>query len=169
MLPEYGVPFVPGGGEVSVSVTPEGLIVIDTDPVVECAGFEESVAFTWNVVVPEAVGVPLSEQLAFSVRPAGGVPPSKAQVYGPVPPFTAMLPIYGVPTVPAGGDVIVSVIVAALMVIVTGLVLELAGELESVAFTETVTLPAVLGMPLIEQLAFSVNPAGIVPLVSAQV
>jgi hypothetical protein len=70
--------------------------------------------------------------------------------------------------VPVGGELRIKLIVPALIVIVTGLVLELAGELESVALIETVTAPAVVGVPLIEQFAFSVNPAGIVPLTNEQ-
>jgi hypothetical protein len=87
------VPEVPLGGDVSVRVTPDGLIVIETGLVVEFAGLDESVAFTWKVVVPDAVGVPVNEQLAFSVRPAGTFPLARVQVYGPVPPLTPTLPV----------------------------------------------------------------------------
>ena len=72
------------------------------------------------------------------------------------------------PTVPAGGDVRVSVTAAALMVMLTGPVVELDGDAESVALTVTDEVPAVVGVPLREQFAFSVRPAGSVPLTRAQ-
>jgi hypothetical protein len=71
---------VPGNGEVRISVTPDGLIVIETELVVELAGLEESVAFTCIVEVPDTSGVPLKEQFALRVRPDGTVPPASVQV-----------------------------------------------------------------------------------------
>jgi hypothetical protein len=52
---------------------------------------------------------------------------------------------------------------------VTGPVVELPGLLESVAFTVTVTAPAVVGVPLTTHAADNESPAGKVPAVCTQV
>ncbi len=51
-----------------------------TPPVVLLAGLAESVALTVGVDVPAVVGVPVSEQLLFSVRPAGTEPLTSEQL-----------------------------------------------------------------------------------------
>jgi hypothetical protein len=56
-----------------------------------------------------------------------------------------------------------------LMVIVTGLLLVLAGFAESVALTVMVEVPAVVGVPVSEQLLFRVSPAGSDPVTNVQV
>jgi hypothetical protein len=83
---------VPEGGELMTRVMVAGSMVIVTGLVFELAGELESVAFTVTVTTPEAVGVPVIEQFAFSVSPLGIVPPARVQVYGAVPPLTPMLP-----------------------------------------------------------------------------
>jgi uncharacterized protein YaiE (UPF0345 family) len=169
MLPVYGAPTVPSPGAVIVNVALAGSMTIDTVPVLLLAGLLASVAFTVTGEVPGVVGVPLNEQFVFSVKPAGTVPLTMAQVYGPVPPLTPTLPVNGDPTVPAGGAVRVSVAAAELIVIATGPVVVFAGLAESVAFTVGVDVPAAVGVPLNEQFAFSVKPAGTVPLASEHV
>ena len=68
-----------------------------------------------------------------------------------------------------GGELRVKVAVAGNTVTVTGPVVVAAGVLESVAFTVTVAVPAVVGVPLSTQLADKVSPAGNVPAVRVQV
>lgn len=68
--------------------------MITTGPVMVFAvGVAESVAFTLIVVAPAVVGVPVSEQLLFSVRPAGSVPLTSEQLIGVVPPETPIEPV----------------------------------------------------------------------------
>jgi hypothetical protein len=69
------------------------------------------------------------------VSPGGSVPAVIVQVYGAVPPPTTIVPVYGVPTVPGGGEVRVNVGAAGLMVRLTGPVVVCCGLLESVALT----------------------------------
>jgi hypothetical protein len=76
-----------------------------------------------------------------------------------VPPLTPIVPVYGVPTVAAGGELNVSVVLG-LIVIVIGPVDVFGGLLESVPCTVAVIVPGVVGVPVIEQFEFSVSPAG---------
>jgi hypothetical protein len=55
-----------------------------------------------------------------------------------------------------------------LIVRTTGLVAVLIGLVESVAFTVTLVVPAVVGVPVITQPAPRVSPAGSVPAVIVQ-
>ncbi len=87
----YGVPTVPAGSDPVVRLSPAGLIVSDTGPVVVCTGLLLSVAFTVRLAVPGVVGVPLMRQPAPSDRPAGRVPAVTVQTYGDVPPVTPMV------------------------------------------------------------------------------
>jgi hypothetical protein len=143
------------------------LTVKVTGPVVVLIGLLVSVAFTVTVDVPAMVGVPVTTQPAPRVSPAGSVPAVITQLYGAVPPETPIVPLYGVPTVAAGGEVMVSVPAAA-TVMLSGPVTVSAGLLESLAFTCSVEVPAVVGVPLTTQLAESVSPAGRVPPVCTQ-
>ena len=79
-----------------------------------------------------------------------------------------MVPVYGVFTVAFGGVPTVSVAPCGLTVSATLPVVVFAGLAASVARTATVLVPAVLGVPVIWQLAPSVRPAGSVPLVIVQ-
>ena len=72
------------------------------------------------------------------------------------------------PAIAAGGELSVRV-AAGLMVIVTGAVMLLAGAEASFAATLTVSVPAAVGMPAIEQLLPSVRPVGSVPEATVQV
>jgi hypothetical protein len=117
------------------------------------------VAVTVIVADPGVVGVPVMTHPALvSVRPPGIVPVS-VQVYGPVPPVTPIGPVYGVPTVAGGGEVMVSVDVAALITRETGPVVVSAGLLESVAVIVRDVVAAVVGFPVMVQLAIE-RPAG---------
>jgi hypothetical protein len=80
-----------------------------------------------------------------------------------------MLPVYGVSRVPAGGELMVRVVVGALMVTVTVPVDVFAGLDESVAFTVMVGEPVVVGVPVMVQFALRVSPVGKVPLTKEQV
>jgi hypothetical protein len=84
---------MPIGGALMMSVTVAGFTVIVTELVVEFAGELESLALTDTTEAPETVGVPLSEQFPFRVKPAGIVPLTSEQVYGEVPPLMPMLPL----------------------------------------------------------------------------
>ena len=77
---------VPFGSVPIVRFAAAGLIVIFTGAVALCPGLPESVVFTVTVVVPGAVGVPVTVQFAFSVRPAGRALVVE-QLYGAVPPL----------------------------------------------------------------------------------
>ena len=74
----YGVPTIPFGSVLSVSVSPAGAIVIDSGPLTVCIGLLESVAFTVSAEVPAVVGVPLTVH-PLIVSPAGSVPAVTAQ------------------------------------------------------------------------------------------
>ena len=96
-------------GSVPVVMAGEpALTVMPTFPVVLLAGLLESVARTVIVLVPGVVGVPLTAQPLPSMRPEGSAPPTMEQLYGPVPPVTPMVPVYGVLTVPLGRVPVVS-------------------------------------------------------------
>ena len=110
-----------------------GCTVIVTGAVVVLGGVMESVAVTLTVLLPAVVDVPVIVQFAPRLRPAGKVPPASEQMYGPVPPLTPMVPVYGAPTVAVGGGARVRVEPPGLTVSVTGCVWVRVGVLESVA------------------------------------
>ena len=91
------------------------------------------------------------------VRPAGRVPADREQVYGPVPPVTPTVPLYGEPAVAAGGELSVSTAVPVF-----------AGFEESITATVRFVVPAAVGVPLTRQLAPRVRPAGSIPPVIVQ-
>lgn len=128
-------------------------------------GLPESVTMTVIFEVPGAVGVPPTVQ-PVSERPAGNVPDVIEQLYGVVPPPASMLALYTTPTVPFG-NVFVSVSAAGLITMVSGPEVVCVGEPASVAFTVTVELPAVVGVPLTVQ-PLMLRPAGSVPDVIVQ-
>ena len=128
-------------------------------------GLLESVTITVRLEVPGAVGVPLTVQ-PLSVRPAGSVPDVIEQLYGVVPPLAPIVALYTTPTVPSGSE-LVSVNAAGLMTMVSGPVVDCVGDSESVAFTVTVEVPAVVGVPLTVQ-PLMLSPAGRVPAVIVQ-
>ena len=77
---------------------------------------ELSVAVTVKLNVPPAVGVPVRDPLEDKLSPAGSVPAVTAKVCGAVPPVAVMDCEYADPTVPAGSDAGLTVIVGALIV-----------------------------------------------------
>ncbi len=83
---------VPAPGPVMVSVAGADSTAMVTGPVVVSCGLLESVAVTVTVDVPATVGVPLITQ-PMAVRPAGKVPLTIVQLYGPLPPVTPMVPV----------------------------------------------------------------------------
>ena len=162
---EYGTPTMALGSVALRLNVPEGLIVMLCDPETVLVGLLESVTVTVMFEVPGAVGVPLTVQ-PLSVNPAGSVPELIEQLYGVVPPLASMVALYATPTVPLGSE-LVSVSAAGLITMVSGPVVDWVGDSESVAFTVTVELPAVVGVPLTVQ-PLSDNPAGSVPEVIVQ-
>jgi hypothetical protein len=75
-----------------------------------------------------------------------------------------MFALYATPTVPFGKVAIVSDSGAGLIIMLSGPLTVSCGELESVAFTVSVLVPCVVGVPLTTH-PFSVSPAGSVPAV----
>jgi hypothetical protein len=75
ILPLYGVPTVPAGGELRTRTPTAGLMVIETGPVVMLAGLDESETCSVIVLVPATVGVPDTVQLLARDKPAGSDPP----------------------------------------------------------------------------------------------
>jgi hypothetical protein len=101
-----------------------------------------------------------------SKSPAGSVPVVIEQLYGVVPPLAPMLALYTTPTVPSGSAP-VNVRAAGLITIVSGPVVVCEGDSESVTFTVTVELPALVGVPVTAH-PVRERPAGSVPDVIAQ-
>ena len=128
-------------------------------------GLPESVTITVMFDVPGAVGVPPTVQ-PLSVSPAGNVPDVIEQLYGVVPPLASIVALYAMPTVPLGNE-FVSVRAAGLITIVSGPEVVCVGEPESVTFTVTVELPAVVGVPLTVH-PLRLSPVGSVPDVMMQ-
>src|ERR1035438_8533221 len=110
--------------------------------------------------VPEAVGVPVMEPSAFSVKPAGSVP-TTVKVYGATPPVTTMAGLLkATPTSP----------LLTTEQVTTGAATIVKGQLLPVATTPlaSVTLmlkvPEAVGVPVMAPVeALSERPAGRVP------
>ena len=130
-----------------------------------CAGEAESVALIVTLLVPAAVGVPeITPVLAPSVSPAGNEPTRTDQAIAPVPPLAVRLPLYAIPTVPAGKLDVVTVKVAGFTVMLIALVADIGGFAESVAFTVKLLVPRDDGVPVITPvLEFRPRPAGNAP------
>ena len=136
-------------------------------PLVFPCGVELSVTYTVMLEVPAAVGVPLTMQ-PFSDRPAGRTPDVIVQAYGVVPPVMPIGSLYGMPTVPLGRLVNVSLTApAAVIVRLSGPVTLCFGFDESVAVTVRFEVPAVVGVPLTTH-PVNDSPAGRTPPVIAQ-
>ena len=119
-------------------------------------------AFTVNVDVPAAVGVPLMIPELNRFNPVGKAPFSKLHVIGAVPEASSCA-LYAVPVAPLGKDVVV----------ITGATAELVTTIDNafvslptllVALTVKLEVPAVLGVPEMMPADDSVNPAGKLPL-----
>jgi hypothetical protein len=128
-----------------------------------------SVTFTVKLDVPVAEGVPeITPVLAFSVRPAGKLPLLMLHVYGVTPPVAVTVAEYATFTVPDGSDVVVIISVAGLIVMLRFAVAVLLSA--SVTFTVKLEVSTVVGVPDITPvLAFSVSPAGKLPLLMLHV
>jgi hypothetical protein len=104
--------------------------------------------------------------LAFRVSPAGNVPLTSVQVYGPTPPAADKVAEYGTPAVPLGSEVVETRSVAGVMVRETATVIVCAGLPESVAenVRDTVPVAVMIGVPLMVPLeVLSNSPCGSVP------
>ena len=148
----YGTPTVPFGRLVNVSVTaPFAVIVRLTGPVTRCCGFDASDTWITMFAVPGVVGVPLTVQ-PVSVNPAGRVPVRTVQAYGAVPPVTPIVELYGTPTEPLGRLANVSVRSPGDVIVTLREPVTLSfGFDESVTCSVMVTVPTVVGVPLIVQ------------------
>jgi hypothetical protein len=122
-------------------------------------GLVESVSVTTTVLVPAAVGVPLIAPVeALSVKPGGR--PVAPQWYGALPPDPASVAAYAEFTAPFGSEVVP---IASAGAITSGrfFVAVVCDALESLTVTETLLVPAAVGVPLIAPVvAFRVRPAG---------
>ena len=84
---------------------------------------------------------------ALRLNPAGR--PVAAQVYGVLPPVAASVRLYATPTTPSGRE---AVVMASCGVVVNerlAVAVRCVGEVESVTVTDTVLVPAVVGVPVI--------------------
>ncbi len=108
----YAAPTVPAGSDVVVMVNGGGATVMLRAWV--SLPFELSFTCTVKLEVPAAVGVPLMAPLGASVRPGGSEPAFVDQLLPPVPPLAERLRLYGVPTTPAGSDMVLILSGAAL-------------------------------------------------------
>lgn len=139
---------VPFGSVPNARVDAARLTVMLTGAVVVCAGLLESVVVTVMVVVPAVVGVPVTVQFAFKVRPAGSALVDE-HVYGPVPPLTPIGAVYGVLTVPFGRVPLRVKEVVALPTVIVNVAVAFAPA-ASCACAAKVKLPGVDGVPVIE-------------------
>ena len=104
------------------------------------------------------------------LKPAGKTPEVSVQVYGGTPPVAASEALYGTPTEPAVKGEVVLMASGVLTEMVS---LEVAtaclGVCESVTCTLKLTLPRLVGVPLMVPLLLIVRPAGKLPDARAQV
>jgi len=152
-------------GSVLVRTRVAGEMMMVSTALTFCAGLPESVTFTVTIELPAIVGVPLTTH-PVRERPLGNVPVME-QVYGELPPLAVIVALYATPTVPFGSVLVRFSGLGAITIVSFALTL-CVGVLESVTFTVTVELPAVVGVPLTEQPA-RLRPAGSVPAVMEQV
>ena len=125
-----------------------------------CVGLPESVTLTVIGDEPAVVGLPLTVQ-PVRLSPAGNAPVIEHE-YGITPPVAPISALYGTPTVPFG-NVFVSESAAGAIVIGWFALAFCAGLSASVTFTRTVTVPAVVGVPLTVQ-PVRLNPPGSAPV-----
>jgi hypothetical protein len=160
MVELYGMPTVPFGN-VLVRVSAAGAMTMVSFALAFCEGLPASVTFTRTVELPATVGVPLTVH-PVRANPAGRAPVME-HVYGVVPPAAVMFALYARPTVPLG-SVLVNVSTAGAITMVSTWLTFCAGLPESVTFTVTVALPAIVGTPLTTQPERD-NPAGNAPVI----
>ena len=160
MFALYAMPTVPLG-KVLVNASVAGEMMIVSTWLTFCAGEPVSVTLTVTITLPAVVGVPLTTH-PVSERPCGNAPVIK-QLYGEVPPLAVIVALYATPTVPFGKVFVIVSALGAITIVSLALML-CVGLLESVTFTVTVELPAVVGVPLTAQ-PLRLSPAGSVPAV----
>jgi hypothetical protein len=168
MMELYGTFTVPYGSIPVVRLKSVGLMVMESEPDTDAAGLLASVALIVRLEVPATSGIPLTRQLGPIKRPLGRVPEVTAQLYGPVPPLTPMVELYGTLTVPLGSAPVVRDRAEAVMVSETVPVTVSAGLELSKTLTPKVAAPAAVGVPLTRQLAPKVMPTGSDPLTNEQ-
>ena len=117
---------------------------------------------TFTLKVPDAVGVPVTAPFdGFSVRPAGNVPLIE-YVYGAaVPPVTIIaVPLNGTPTSPIVTDEHTALSAGAIVIV------HPLDDTPLASVTFTLKVPDAVGVPVTAPFdAFSVSPAGNVPLI----
>jgi hypothetical protein len=148
-------------GNVLVNASVAGAMMIVSTWLTFCAGEPASVTLTVRIALPAVVGVPLTTH-PVRLRPSGNAPVIE-QLYGEVPPFAVIVELYATPTVPFGNVLVMFRALGAITIVSLALML-CVGLLESVTFTVTVELPAVVGVPLTAQ-PVRLRPAGSVPAV----
>src|SRR5205814_1850593 len=97
---EYALPTVPLGSDEVVITSAAGSIAMESCFV--AVAFDESFTWTVNVLFPAAVGVP-AMVAPLSERPSGSAP-DVVHVLPPVPPLSANVCEYALPTVPLGSE-----------------------------------------------------------------
>ena len=143
-----------------VIVKAAGAITMVSFALAFCVGLPESVTLTVIGDEPCVVGVPLTVQ-PVRLKPAGNAPVTEHE-YGVTPPVAPISALYGTPTVPFG-KVFVSDNAAGAIVIGWLALAFCAGLPASVTFTRTLTVPAVVGVPLTVQ-PVRLKPAGNAPV-----
>jgi hypothetical protein len=141
---------VPFGKDEVVIVSAVMIVILSCFVAVCAVGTEESVAFTVNVVVPAAVGVPvMAPVLAFRLAHDGSVPAEMLHVTGGVPPAVcSVAPVYAWPTTPLGNAVVLTESGVATMVMLSACVADCAGLLESTTFTVKLNTAFAVGVPV---------------------
>lgn len=114
----------------------------------------ESVAVAETVTAPVVVGVPVTAPVDETLKPS---PAEPDHVKLPVPPVAVNCPVYGCPTVPAG-RLALTVIGAAVTVMLNPSDAEAAGDSLSVAMMTKLKIPGAVAVPL------SVLPERLVPV-----
>ena len=153
----YVFPAVPFGTSSVVIVIPVGVLIVMLSSF--SALFEPDVAFTVNVDVPAAVGVPEIVPELLSVSPAGRLPEAIDHVTADE--LTASTAEYDAFTVPAGRLIVVILRLGPPVIVILSSLVALTEP--DTALTVNVDVPAVVGVPEIVPELLSVSPAGRLP------
>jgi hypothetical protein len=134
-------------------------------------GVVESVTITVKSNVPAVVGVPETVPVELPmVSPGGRDPVVIDQVYGGVPPVTATVAEYVVPTVPLGREAVVMPPLGAITIERAAVAVRAVGVVESVTVTVKSEVAAAVGVPVMAPVEASrLSPAGKVPVVTDHV
>src|SRR5207237_852844 len=142
------------------------LTVMETFLEAVCCGVPLSLTCTVKLAVAGMVGVPLITA-PDNVRPAGNAPDVTDQLSEPIPALAGDVCEYAAPTVAAARDTVVTVSVAGFTVSERGWDAVCCGVPLSLTCTVKLTVPAVVGVPLITA-PDNVRPAGNAPDVTDQ-